>query len=331
MAWLFAPPLQRPGLALRELLQKESVVVAPGAFNPLVGLAARRAGFRALYFSGAAHSASLALPDLGLLSLPEVAQAVRQLVRATGLPVIADADTGFGEVLNVAATVAALEEAGAAAVQLEDQVMPKKCGHLPDKAVVAAEEMARKLQAAARVRRDLLIVARTDARATHGFDEAVRRAHIYLEAGADIIFPEALESEQEFEAFARAVRAPLLANMTEFGKTPYIPVERFRQWGYRVVIFPVTALRMAMRAVEEAFRVLQEQGTQRGLLERMQTRGELYELIGYHRYEAFDREVAGGTAGRAAGRQQGEPERAGMSQSAFGGDDRGGRRLQPGA
>lgn len=306
MAWLFAPPLERPGRALRELLEREPIVVAPGAFSPLVGLVARQVGFRALYFSGAAYSASLAMPDLGLLSLPDVAQAVHRLARATGLPVIADADTGFGEALNVAATVEALEHAGAAAVQLEDQVMPKKCGHLPDKAVVPAEEMVRKVAAAARIRRDLLIVARTDARATHGFDEAVRRARMYVEAGADLVFPEALESEEEFEAFARAVPAPLLANMTEFGKTPYIPVERFRQWGYRVVIFPVTALRVAMKAVEEAFRALQARGTQRDLLGRMQTRAELYELIGYQQYEAFDREVAQESQRPAGGPGRGE-------------------------
>ena len=300
-AWLLERQRpERPGETLRRLLEQEPVVVAPGAFNPLVGLIARKAGFKALYFSGAAYSASLALPDLGLFTLTELAGAVRQLYRATGLPIIVDADTGFGEVLNVAAAVEELEHGGAAAIQIEDQEMPKKCGHLSGKVVVDAEEMARKVAAAARVRRDLLIVARTDARATHGFDEAVRRARLYVEAGADVIFPEALESEEEFREFARRVRVPLLANMTEFGKTPYIPVEQFRQWGYRIVIFPVTALRVAARAVEEAFAAIRETGTQQGLLGRMQTRQELYDLIGYGEYERFDAEIAARRAGRGA-------------------------------
>lgn len=292
-AWL----LQRersepPGRALRRLVQHERGLVVPGVFNPLVGLIAARLGFRALYFSGAAYSASQALPDLGLFTLTELVQAVRPICRATGLPLIVDADTGFGEALNVVAAVEQLEHAGAAAIQIEDQQMPKRCGHLSGKVVVDAEEMARKVAAAARARRDLLIVARTDARATHGFDEAVRRARLYVEAGADIVFPEALESEEEFEAFARAVDVPLLANMTEFGKTPYIPARRFAEWGYRIVIFPVTTLRIAARAVEEALVALRDTGTQQGLLDRMQSRQELYDLIGYEEYERLDQEVA---------------------------------------
>ncbi|NLG68421.1 MAG: methylisocitrate lyase [Firmicutes bacterium] len=292
-AWL----LQRersepPGRALRRLVQHERGLVVPGVFNPLVGLIAARLGFRALYFSGAAYSASQALPDLGLFTLTELVQAVRPICRATGLPLIVDADTGFGEALNVVAAVEQLEHAGAAAIQIEDQQMPKRCGHLSGTVVVDAEEMARKVAAAARARRDLLIVARTDARATHGFDEAVRRARLYVEAGADIVFPEALESEEEFEAFARAVDVPLLANMTEFGKTPYIPARRFAEWGYRIVIFPVTTLRIAARAVEEALGALRDTGTQQGLLDRMQSRQELYDLIGYEEYERLDQEVA---------------------------------------
>lgn len=293
MAWLLdRREGERPGRALKRLLAHESIVVAPGAFNPLVGMLARQAGFQALYFSGAAFSASLGLPDLGLLSLHQVASSVRQIYRATSLPVIVDADTGFGETLNVVAAVAELEQAGAAAIQLEDQEMPKRCGHLADKVVVPADLMARKIAAAAKTRRDLLIVARTDARGPHGLEEAVRRAHLYVGAGADLIFPEALESEGEFKTFAEAVQAPLLANMTEFGRTPYFTVDQFRAWGYRVVIFPVTAFRLAMRAVEEGFAELHGQGTQARLLERMQPRQQLYELIGYHDYEHFDRELA---------------------------------------
>ncbi len=292
-AWLLQREASEPpGRVLRRLVQQERGLVVPGVFNPLVGLIAARLGFRALYFSGAAYSASQALPDLGLFTLTELVQAVRPICRATGLPLIVDADTGFGEALNVVAAVEQLEHAGAAAIQIEDQQMPKRCGHLSGKVVVDAEEMARKVAAAARARRDLLIVARTDARATHGFDEAVRRARLYVEAGADIIFPEALESEEEFAAFARAVDAPLLANMTEFGKTPYIPARRFAEWGYRIVIFPVTTLRIAARAVEEALVALRDAGTQQGLLDRMQSRQELYELIGYREYERLDQELA---------------------------------------
>ncbi|HEY8426659.1 MAG TPA: methylisocitrate lyase [Limnochordales bacterium] len=292
-AWLLQREASEPpGRVLRRLVQQERGLVVPGVFNPLVGLIAARLGFRALYFSGAAYSASQALPDLGLFTLTELVQAVRPICRATGLPLIVDADTGFGEALNVVAAVEQLEHAGAAAIQIEDQQMPKRCGHLSGKVVVDAEEMARKVAAAARARRDLLIVARTDARATHGFDEAVRRARLYVEAGADIIFPEALESEEEFAAFARAVDAPLLANMTEFGKTPYIPARRFAEWGYRIVIFPVTTLRIAARAVEDALVALRDAGTQQGLLDRMQSRQELYELIGYREYERLDQELA---------------------------------------
>ncbi|MEW6045212.1 MAG: methylisocitrate lyase [Bacillota bacterium] len=293
-AWLFESRdgEDRPGAALRRLVEQEPIVVAPGAFNALVGAIARKVGFKALYFSGAAYSASLALPDLGIFTLTELAHAVRQLYRATGLPIIVDADTGFGEVLNVAAAVRELEHAGAAAIQIEDQEMPKKCGHLSGKSVVPAEEMAQKVAAAARVRRDLLIVARTDARATHNFDEAVRRARLYAEAGADVVFPEALESEEEFRAFAQELKVPLLANMTEFGKTPYLSVEQFRAMGYRLVIFPVTTLRVAARAIEEALTALRDRGTQAGFLDRMQTRRELYELIGYEEYENFDRELS---------------------------------------
>ncbi|WP_324716616.1 methylisocitrate lyase [Carboxydochorda subterranea] len=292
-AWVLERPgTEHPGTVLRRLLEGEPIVVAPGAFNPLVGLIARKVGFRALYFSGAAFSASMGLPDLGLFTLTELSQAVRQLFRATGLPIVVDADTGFGEALNVAAAVRELEEAGAAAIQIEDQEMPKKCGHLSGKSVVAAEEMVAKVAAAARVRREALIVARTDARATHGLSEAVRRARLYLEAGADVIFPEALESEEEFRTFARQVPAPLLANMTEWGKTPYLSVEQFRAMGYKMVVFPVSTLRVAARAVEEVLVAIRERGTQADLLDRMQTRRELYDLIGYEEYERFDRGLA---------------------------------------
>ncbi|MDR5709725.1 MAG: methylisocitrate lyase [Armatimonadota bacterium] len=294
MTWLVQPPTEEhPALRLRELLETREVVVVPGVFNALVARLAQEAGFEALYFSGAAYSASLALPDLGLVTLPEVVEAVRWVVRATQLPVIVDADVGFGEALSVMRTVRELEAAGAAAVQIEDQVMPKRCGHLSGKEVIPAEVMVEKIAAAVQARRYALVVARTDARATHGLQEVIRRGRLYAETGADVFFPEALESPEEFRAVAEAVRVPLLANMTEFGRTPLLPVETFRRLGYRIVIFPVTALRVAMRAVEELFRDLRGKGSQADWIPRMQTRRELYNLIRYDDYETLDRRLAG--------------------------------------
>jgi methylisocitrate lyase len=274
------------------LLHSEPVVVAPGVFSPLAAVVARRLGFSALYVSGAGFSASLALPDLGVFTLTELAEFVRRVYRACGLPLVVDADTGFGEALNVVAAVRELEWAGAAAVQLEDQPLPKKCGHLSGKSVVPPEEMARKVAAAASARRHTLIVARTDARAVEGLEGAVRRARLYREAGADVIFPEALESEEEFAEFARRVGGLLLANMTEFGRSPSLPARRLGELGYRLVIFPVTALRAAMKAAEDVLRVLREEGTQARVLDRLQTRAELYERIGYHDYEEWDAGLA---------------------------------------
>jgi methylisocitrate lyase len=295
MTWLVQPPSEEPSaLRLRALLETREVLAVPGVFNALVARLAQQAGFEALYFSGAAYSASLALPDLGLVTLPEVVEAVRWVVRATRLPVIVDADVGFGEVLNVMRTVRELEAAGAAAVQIEDQGMPKRCGHLGGKVVIPAEAMAEKVAAAVQARRHVLVVARTDARATHGLAEVIRRGRMYAEAGADVFFPEALESPEEFRAVAEAVRVPLLANMTEFGRTPLLSVEAFRRLGYRLVIFPVTALRVAMRAVEALFEDLREKGSQADWIPRMQTRQALYELIRYEDYEALDRRLAGG-------------------------------------
>lgn len=292
-AWLLTPgPEQPPGVALRRLLDVEPVVLAPGVFSPLVAVVARRLGFSALYVSGAAFSAGLALPDLGLFTLPELADFVRKVYRACGLPLVVDADTGFGEALNVVAAVRELEWAGAAAIQLEDQPLPKKCGHLTGKSVVPPEDMARKVAAAAGARQHALIVARTDARAVEGLEGAVRRALLYREAGADVIFPEALESEEEFAEFARRVGGWLLANMTEFGRSPYLPAGRLAELGYKLVIFPVTALRAAVKAAEDVLRAVREQGTQVGVLDRLQTRQELYERIGYHAYEEWDAALA---------------------------------------
>ena len=276
------------GDELRRLISESGALPVAGVFNPLSALIAEQVGFRALYFSGAAFSASLGIPDIGLFTLDELTTAVRWVTRATSLPLIVDADTGFGETLNVYRAVSDLEAAGAAAIQIEDQVMPKRCGHLDGKQIVPANEFVAKIRAASEARRSSLIIARTDSKAEYGMDEAVRRGHRYLEAGADIIFPEALESEDEFAEYSRLVDAPLLANMTEFGKTPYLTVQRFHELGYKLVIFPVTALRVAAKAMKRAMAETLTLGTQRNLVGDMQTRAELYELIRYSDYERMD-------------------------------------------
>jgi methylisocitrate lyase len=264
----------------------------PGAHDALAALLARTAGFRALYVSGAGLSATRALPDLGVLTLGELADATRAIVRASGLPVLVDGDTGYGEALNVARLVRELEDAGAAAVQLEDQVLPKKCGHLSDKRLVAPEEMARKVAAAVRAARHLRIVARTDAVEQEGIDRAIARALLYREAGAHVIFPEALRTADEFRRFAQAVPGPLLANMTEFGRTPLLPATELASLGYALVIWPVSALRVAAHAMAGFYADLARTGHQGAWIDRMLTRRELYDLIRYHDYEALDETVA---------------------------------------
>ncbi len=298
MSWLLDGPREESaGARFRRILDSAEPTAVPGAFNAMSALIARKAGFEALYLSGAAFSASLGLPDVGLITLDELVDQTRRIVRASGLPVLVDADTGFGGALNVVRTVKDLEDAGAAAVQIEDQVNPKRCGHLAGKSVVPADEFAEKVRAADQAQTDLVVVARTDAKGVYGMDEAIRRARLYKEAGADLIFPEALESEDEFKAFADAVGGPLLANMTEFGKTPYISVDRFGELGYTVVIFPVTALRVAARAMESVLADLRRDGTQKAWVDRMQTRQELYQLIEYDRYQELDSRIFFGGTG----------------------------------
>jgi methylisocitrate lyase len=268
----------------------------PGAFCPLVARIAERLGFRAVYLSGAALSASAALPDVGLLTLTEFVEAARALASATTLPVVCDADTGFGEVLNVERTVRLFEAAGVAGIHLEDQQLPKRCGHLSGKHLIDAEAMAAKLRAAvaARTGDGFVIIARTDARGVTGFDDAVRRAKLYVAAGADVIFPEALESAEEFRAFARELpQTPLLANMTEFGRGPLLDFSELAAMGYRLVLYPVTTLRAALRAVEAVLSDLRQHGHQRDCLPRMLTRKELYDLLDYAGYEARDRAYFG--------------------------------------
>jgi methylisocitrate lyase len=268
---------------LRAALNDHTVVL-PGAFNALTARAIERAGFEGIYLSGAALANSvLGVPDVGLTTLSEAAFHATRCAAVTSIPLIADADTGFGGPENAARTVAEFERAGLSGLHLEDQEFPKRCGHLAGKRLVDVSEFCEKIAAAAAARRDpdFLIIARTDARGVTSYDDAVARAQAYLAAGADMIFPEALQSRAELERFARDVPAPLLGNMTEFGRTPYLAAAEWAALGYRLVIFPVTLQRVAMQAVIAALAELHATGTQRGLLDRMQTRKELYQLLGY--------------------------------------------------
>jgi methylisocitrate lyase len=286
---------QSPGKRFRDAL-KQSPLLIPGVFNALTARLAERAGFRAVYQSGAALSASLAaVPDVGLVTQTEFAEQGHYLASAVSIPVISDADTGFGEALAVERTVATFESAGLAGLHLEDQQMPKRCGHLSGKSLVSAAEMVSKLKAAVAARRDpsFVIIARTDARATEGIEAAIDRAHAYIEAGADMIFPEALESPDDFGRFASEIKVPLLANMTEFGKSPLLSAPELSKLGYAAVLFPVTMLRVAAKAVEDALAQLARDGSQKGFVDRMQTRAELYELLDYTGFEARDRAYFG--------------------------------------
>lgn len=287
-------PLPSPGRKLRDAWSAGPFAL-PGVFSPLVTKLAERIGFRAVYLSGGALSAGNGVPDIGLLTLTEFVAQAQLTAQATTLPLLCDADTGFGEAMNVERTVKLFEAAGVAGVHLEDQEMPKRCGHLSGKSLVEPEEMAAKIRAAVAAKRDpdFVIIARTDARGVTGFDDAVRRARLYLEAGADAIFPEALESAAEFARFAKAVPAPLLANMTEFGKSQLLDVRTLGELGYRMILFPLTAFRVAMKAAEDTLAELFRTGTQAAALPKMMTRAELYDLLGYTGYEQRDREYFG--------------------------------------
>jgi methylisocitrate lyase len=268
---------------LRALLADHTVAM-PGAINALSARLIEREGFEAIYVSGAVLANSVGgVPDIGLMTLTESAAHCRYIAEVTSLPVIADGDTGYGGPENAARTIQLLESAGVSGVHIEDQEFPKRCGHLEGKRLVSVEEFCEKIAAAveAKASEDFLLIARTDARGVTGYDDAVRRAHAYLEAGADAIFPEALQSEEEFERFAQDVDTILLANMTEFGKSPYFTFDEFEQLGYNIVIFPVTLQRIAMKAMEGALRTIRREGTQARLLDRMQTREELYRLLDY--------------------------------------------------
>lgn len=272
---------------LKGLVKKGEALVVPGAFDAASAMLVEKALFKAFYVSGAGVSNSNGLPDAGLLSRDEVARLASFMIRAVDIPAIVDCDTGFGGPEETGGTVALFEELGAKAVQIEDQRYPKRCGHLPGKEVVPVDEFVEKIEAAVKARKseEFLVVARTDAYAVEGIEAAIERGRIYAEAGADIIFPEALTTRDEFEYYASEVRATLMANMTEFGRTPYLTVDEFKEMGYSIVIFPMTAFRAAMKAIESAFFEIREKGTQAGILEKLQTRAELYELLKYRGFE----------------------------------------------
>lgn len=285
-------PTESAGRRFRTLLDRSDILRLPGAHNGMAALQAKAANFEALYLSGAAMTASMGLPDLGVITVDEVTFFVRQIVRASGLPLLVDGDTGYGEALNVMHMVRTFEDAGAGAVHLEDQLLPKKCGHLNDKKLADAHDMAAKVAAAAKARRDLVIVARTDAAASEGLDGAVARAKLYMEAGADAIFPEALNTDEMFRAFAKRMPGvPLLANMTEFGKTPFFTASEFQNMGYRMVIWPVSSLRVANKAQQDLYAAIARDGGTHNAVDRMQTRAELYDMIGLHDYEALDASI----------------------------------------
>lgn len=282
------PPLVSPGEALRNMWA-EGIVLMPGAFSPLSALAAYKQGARAVYLSGGAMTNNhIGMPDIALMSLDEMSGIAARACQVTPVPILCDADTGFGAEWNVVRTVIEMERAGLAGIHLEDQVSPKRCGHLEGKGLISPEEMSSKIRTAVSSKRDpsFVIVARTDARGVEGIESAIERAKLYADSGADAIFPEGLTRETEFELFREATSIPLLANMTEFGKTPLISAQRFNDLGYQMVIFPVTALRVMLKAIEEFYADLIKTGSQAGWIERMRTREELYETIDYPEFSS---------------------------------------------
>ena len=278
---------------LRNALGSGRLLRFPGAHAPIVSRIAEETGFDGVYISGAALSADMALPDIGLTTLSEVAARGRQIAAATDLPCVIDADTGFGESMNAARTVRELEDAGLSGCHIEDQVLPKRCGHLEGKTLVATAEMVQKIRAAADAKRDpnFLLMARTDANAVEGLDATIERAKAYVDAGADALFPEALTDQTQYQTFRAAFDVPLLANMTEFGKTPLLSADQLQQLGFNIVIYPVTSLRLAMKAIEDGFAEIMRAGTQAGIVGKMQTRKRLYEVLKYEDYNSFDQDI----------------------------------------
>ena len=279
--------------AFRAALKSGKLLRFPGAFSPLVSLLIEELGYEGVYISGAVLANDLGYPDIGLTTLSEVAGRGRQIARVTKLPSIIDIDTGFGEPMNVARTIQELTELGLAGCHIEDQQNPKRCGHLDGKSLVGSDEMIKKIRAASDAKTDsqFLLIARTDARASEGLEKAIERAKAYVDAGAEMIFPEALQNEKEFETFRKAVSVPLLANMTEFGKSQLLTTTQLSNLGFNMVIYPVTSLRIAMGAVESGLKTIAADGTQESLLGQMQHRQRLYELVKYAEYNQFDQSI----------------------------------------
>jgi 2-methylisocitrate lyase-like PEP mutase family enzyme len=285
-----------PAKILRQLLEQPEILVAPGAVDALTGCLIEESGFKAVYASGAGiANAQFGFPDIGLVTMTEMVESIGRIVKAVNVPVIADADTGYGNALNVSRTVQVYEDAGVAAIQLEDQITPKKCGHFNGKEVISAEEMIQKIHAAVKARKAMLIIARTDSLATHGVDEAVRRANLYANAGADLIFVEAPTQKEQIAALPKRIQAPMLFNMTEGAKSPMMAHEELQAMGYRVVIHPNLALRIAARAVQSALAVLQKTRTSELLLSSMLDWDERQRLVRLPEWEALDTELSRST------------------------------------
>lgn len=278
---------------LRAKLNSGKLLRFPGSYSPMVSMLIEQKGFDGVYISGAVLANDLGLPDIGMTTLTEVSLRGRQIARTTNLPSIIDIDTGFGEPMSVVRSVQELEELGIAGCHLEDQINPKRCGHLDNKQLVTVEDMCKKVKAAADGKRDknFLIIARTDARASEGLEAAIDRAKAYVDAGAEMIFPEAMGNEAEFEAFRKAIKVPLLANMTEFGKSKLLNAQQLENLGYNMVIYPVTTVRLAMKAVEDGLDHILEKGGQEAILDNMQHRKRLYEILKYEDYNQFDQNI----------------------------------------
>lgn len=286
---------QNKRLALKQALATGKTLRFPGAHNAMVGMIAQEIGFDGVYVSGGVMANNRGLPDVGLTTLDEVRTFAAEIAKMTDLPTIMDIDTGFGEPMNTARTVSEIEYAGLAGCHLEDQLNPKRCGHLDGKQLVSTAEMCMKIRAAVDARQDpnFLLIARTDARGVEGLDAAIARAKAYTEAGADMIFPEALSGVEEFKAFRKAIPKEtfLLANMTEFGKSDLLTHSQLQEIGFNLIIYPVTSQRLAMKAVEDGFRTIFEEGTQASIMDKMQTRSRLYEVVSYEKYAAFDQSI----------------------------------------
>lgn len=294
MTWIIEESKSQQQLAsdFMEHVKKDNALPVVGAHDGMSSLLAKKCGFNHIYLSGGALSASMGIPDIGLLTLEDVTGRAREIIRASNLPLLVDIDNGFGEPLNVARTCLEMVEARVAAVQIEDQQIPKKCGHLNGKKLISEDDMVKKIQMIKRAAPTLKIVARSDAYSVEGMSGMTDRLHAYIEAGADIVFPESLRSEDDFRLVRKEFNVPVLANMTEFGKTDYIDLETFSEIGINLVIFPVTSLRAAAYNIETTYKVIKEKGTQKSVLDKLQTRKELYEILKLHEYEEMDSKIA---------------------------------------